>query len=105
MQSSDWLTIALWGLGALGTVVATLMGVLAYFLKRLIDQLDSTRRQVFSLRDELRSMHGKFKLFKIEVRLLLTKAGVNTREIEELVKLADDDEIAGPLDDVELLPP
>lgn len=96
MQSGDWLTIALWGLGALGTVLATMMGVLAYFFKRLIDQLDSTRVQVYSLRNELHSLHTKFRVFKIEMRLLLSKAGISTREIEEIVKLADDADDALP---------
>ncbi len=81
MSSGDWLTVAMGIIGALGALMMSLIAVVAYFLKRMVDQFDTTRASVFALRNELHAMHSKFKLFKFEMRVLLSKLGVDVPKL------------------------
>lgn len=91
VTTSDWLTATLWVIGVLGTIMAGLLAILAYFLKRLIEQLDSNRRAVHDLRGELQHMHLRFRLFRQQVRMLLFRLGVKSHELEDDDR-GDDDE-------------
>jgi hypothetical protein len=99
MTSGDWLTVTLWALGSLGAVAAGLLSLLAYFLKRMVDQFDSTRKAVHDLRNELHTLSTRFKIFKVEMRLLLKTLNVDTSQFEAAAaELGDDDELPIPLE-------
>jgi methyl-accepting chemotaxis protein len=94
MTSSDWLTLAMWGLGAIGTAFLMLLAIVAYFLKRMVNKNDETGRMVHKLRDEMGALTNKFNLFKLEMRLVLNKMGIKVPSLKELKESEEPGDLA-----------
>jgi hypothetical protein len=88
MTSSDWLTLFQWVAGLLGTVLMILLGIVAYFIKRMIDTNDSTRKAMHNMRNDMHSLRVSFRLFKMEIRLLMKQAGI---DVSSMSQLGEDD--------------
>jgi hypothetical protein len=86
--------LILWVMGGSGTIVFTVM---AFFVKRLVDQLDATRRGQHELRNDINRVRAAIDL-KIERLRSAIKVGFERMKIrhDDLEGLhAEDDEPGG----------